>query len=211
MTEKNSNRGEEILRAAENVFVAHGYAAATMDQVAADAGISKGSLYNYFEGKEDLFTKLCHSCLDEDQAEVERRLGSDDSAADKLDWLLEHWYRIRQDYRQLSSLIMEFWATAARQGQSGKMKEVFKEKTTFWIRHIEAILRQGVASGEFRPSLDVEVATRMLLAIADGVNIQEIFDIGLNVDREFFDRLKKSIMLGLTPEPNEPQHVKGNQ
>ena len=51
-------RREEILAAAEKVFEANGYAAATIDAVAAAAGVAKGSIYNYFKSKQDLFTQL---------------------------------------------------------------------------------------------------------------------------------------------------------
>lgn len=40
------------------VFITHGYAAASMDQIAVTAGVSKPTLYNYFKNKEGLFTAL---------------------------------------------------------------------------------------------------------------------------------------------------------
>lgn len=48
-------RPEEILRAAMEIFVERGYAAARLEEVGARAGVSKGTLYLYFNSKEDLF------------------------------------------------------------------------------------------------------------------------------------------------------------
>ncbi|MFA5915908.1 MAG: helix-turn-helix domain-containing protein, partial [Burkholderiales bacterium] len=48
-------RPEEIIAAALELFVERGYAATRLDDVAARAGVSKGTLYLYFENKEDLF------------------------------------------------------------------------------------------------------------------------------------------------------------
>lgn len=48
-------RPEEILRAAMQTFVERGYAATKLEEVAARAGVSKGTLYLYFSNKEDLF------------------------------------------------------------------------------------------------------------------------------------------------------------
>jgi AcrR family transcriptional regulator len=48
-------RPAEILEAALDVFTEHGFAAAKLDEVARRAGIAKGTLYRYFDTKEDLF------------------------------------------------------------------------------------------------------------------------------------------------------------
>ena len=48
-------RPAEIVEAAEEVFAARGFAAATLDEVARKAGVAKGTLYLYFDTKEDLF------------------------------------------------------------------------------------------------------------------------------------------------------------
>ena len=48
-------RPQELLAAALDLFVERGYAATRLDEVAARAGVSKGTLYLYFENKEELF------------------------------------------------------------------------------------------------------------------------------------------------------------
>ncbi len=52
---KRDNRRESILDVAQDVFLAEGYAAASMSTIAAKLGGSKGTLYNYFSSKEELF------------------------------------------------------------------------------------------------------------------------------------------------------------
>ena len=49
---------EQILRGAMQVFLQHGYAGTSMDRVAAEAGVSKHTIYNHFQGKEGLFIAL---------------------------------------------------------------------------------------------------------------------------------------------------------
>lgn len=48
----------QILNGAREVFLSHGYDGASMDQIAKTAGVSKGTLYVYFPGKEALFREL---------------------------------------------------------------------------------------------------------------------------------------------------------
>ncbi|QDH17069.1 TetR/AcrR family transcriptional regulator [Swingsia samuiensis] len=51
-----NNKKEQILRGAEKVFLAVGYERASMSQIAREAGVSKGTLYNHFDGKASLFS-----------------------------------------------------------------------------------------------------------------------------------------------------------
>lgn len=53
-----SNKARLILAGALEVFTAHGYSAASMDRIAAAAGVSKSTLYSYFQDKEGLFVAL---------------------------------------------------------------------------------------------------------------------------------------------------------
>jgi AcrR family transcriptional regulator len=53
-----ADKPEQILQGAMQVFLQYGYAETSMDRVAAQAGVSKHTIYNYFEGKEALFVAL---------------------------------------------------------------------------------------------------------------------------------------------------------
>ena len=69
--EQPAAKHDAILAAAEKVFNGSGYAATTMEMVAVEAGISKGSLYNYFQSKEDLFKQVFANAVTVAWAEVE--------------------------------------------------------------------------------------------------------------------------------------------
>jgi AcrR family transcriptional regulator len=51
-------KGEQILQGAMHVFLQHGYAGTSMDRVAAEAGVSKQTIYSHFQDKEGLFVAL---------------------------------------------------------------------------------------------------------------------------------------------------------
>jgi AcrR family transcriptional regulator len=55
---QDSRKRRQILDGARRVFLAHGFDAASMSDIADDAGVSKGTLYVYFDSKEDLFRAL---------------------------------------------------------------------------------------------------------------------------------------------------------
>ncbi len=61
---------DAILAGAMREFLAHGYAATTMDKVTAAAGVSKTTVYNYFQDKEGLFTALIERLAQENYREA---------------------------------------------------------------------------------------------------------------------------------------------
>ncbi|GMU41728.1 MAG: hypothetical protein AMXMBFR23_25940 [Chloroflexota bacterium] len=77
-------RRQEILAAARTVFIEKGYAAATINDIAAEAGVAAGSIYRYFPGKADLIAEVALDCFHAD-ADRWRSLGSEhDSPARAL-------------------------------------------------------------------------------------------------------------------------------
>ena len=60
-----SARRKQLLAAAQQIFVAHGYHAAAMDDIAERAGVSKPVLYQHFPGKLELYRALLTTCADD--------------------------------------------------------------------------------------------------------------------------------------------------
>ena len=112
-----ADRKEAILAAAEAVFAANGYAATTMDAVASKAGIAKGSLYNYFQSKEALFEEVFTKAVSILEADALRILAEPISASERLSRFLDYRCERLEDSSQIGRLVLEFWATAAREQQ----------------------------------------------------------------------------------------------
>lgn len=73
---ERQERRASILDAAEAVFAAKGFAQATMDDIAAEAQLSKGTLYLYFKNKDDLLLALASRSVETAVEELERVAGS---------------------------------------------------------------------------------------------------------------------------------------
>jgi AcrR family transcriptional regulator len=71
--QKVAEKAEAMLAGAMQEFVSCGYAAASMDRIAVAAGVSKPTLYSYFQGKEGLFTALIQQMSQSDQVLDESR------------------------------------------------------------------------------------------------------------------------------------------
>ena len=201
-----TDRRSAILAAAGKVFHAHGYAATTMEAVAAEAGVAKGSLYNYFRSKQELFTQLFTETIAADEAEVEQLVAEPIPAAEKLQKLLDNVFVQLERYTTIGGLMLEFWATAARQQHRGELAEMFEQMFSRWRRRIAAIVSQGIESGQFRADIDPEVAASLILAVVDGIIVQSILDVGVSFgpDSHYLAALKRGLLAALTAWAGPP-------
>lgn len=154
-------RPAELTAAALDVFVEKGYAATRLEDVAARAGVSKGTLYLYFAGKEELFKAVVREGLLPALAEGEKLVAGFAGPSDAL----------------LREVVGGLWRLIGSQRIGGIPKLVFAEARNFpeiaAFYHEEVIQRgtalvrvvieRGIACGEFR-SADVEVAVRIVVA-----------------------------------------------
>lgn len=154
-------RPGELTAAALDLFVERGYAATRLDDVAARAGVSKGTLYLYFASKEALFKAVVREGLLPALAEGEALVASFSGDSEAL-------------LREVGS---GMWRQIGAQRIGGIPKLIFAEARNFpeiaRFYHQEVILRgtalirsvveRGVRRGEFR-TVDVDAAIHIVLA-----------------------------------------------
>jgi AcrR family transcriptional regulator len=149
---------KNILEAASEVFAERGYEKSTVRDVAGRAGISVGGIYLYFRNKEELYTGLMRSQMDEFLGRVERL--REDLPLTALRRLIELYMEIAVTRtKMLSAGIKEYDLEFKR-----PIREAFFRK-----QHaiIAGILQQGVRDGSFR-SMDCNDAALMILITLRG-------------------------------------------
>ncbi|MBL7133210.1 MAG: TetR/AcrR family transcriptional regulator [Phycisphaerae bacterium] len=195
---KSGDKRQAILNAAEKTFGANGYAATTIEQIAADAGISKGSVYNYFRSKQDLFMELFAQSVATDEAQVDTLLNQPIPASRKIEALLDMWFKSFEHYERIGALFLEYWATAAREHREGGLAATFQQMYARWRGRIAAIIEQGIDSGQFRRELDTQWVVTGIMAMLDGLTIQAIVKTGVGVDEGFLAEFKRGLLVSLT-------------
>jgi len=170
-----------ITRAAAEVFASKGFQGASVDDIAAAAGISKGSLYGYFKNKEDLFYATFQAFQQELVLECEAVIGAQTTARDKLSSCLMMSMSSLQHNIKLFPLTLELWAAAS----SGAARERFALVMENLYREFRAmtagLISAGKASGEFRDDVDAEAVAAWLVGGLDGLMLQYWFDQSLDV------------------------------
>jgi len=160
MRRKEARPGE-LLAAALELFVERGYAATRLEDVAARAGVSKGTLYLYYSGKDDLFRAVVRGGILPAIAEAETLAGSFTGSASEL----------------LRTVVSGIRGSVADSPLSGIPKLIIAESRNFpdlarfyydevicrGFGVMSAILERGIEQGEFR-RLDIEPAARAMMA-----------------------------------------------
>ena len=195
-----ARRRREILAAAQEAFDASGYAATTVEEVAAKAGISKGSIYNYFRNKQDLFEHVFSEFLAPDEAEVDRMLAQPRSAAEKMLGYLDYCFEQMARFCRIGKLVLEFWTAAAREPQHANLAWSLHEMYDRTLERVRSIVAEGIETGEFRPGLDPRTAAAVILAAVDGTIVHAIV-LGWEFDQVFVRTFTDSLMAALRPQP----------
>ena len=154
-------RPSEILDAALELFCKKGYSATTLEQVAKTAGISKGTLYLYYDNKEELFRSMVRELLLPHVEEFERQAGEfSGNSADLLRSMAIEWWKNVGD----SSLSGMPKLMIAEAGNFPELAKFFVETVILRSRKLVAkILERGIERQEFKPC-DPEMTARILLS-----------------------------------------------
>lgn len=154
-------RPQELLEAALDLFVEKGFASTRLEDVAKRAGVSKGTLYLYYENKEDLFKAVVRSTIVPALGHAESSIaGFDGPSAELLRMIVMGWWRNVGDTKA-SGIVKLVMAEA---GNFPDLAAFYKEEVIDrGTQMISGLLARGIARGEFR-DMDVNQATQVLMA-----------------------------------------------
>jgi AcrR family transcriptional regulator len=189
MTPKRVDREEKqqaIVGAALEVFARRGFTAATIEEIARTAGLGKGTVYQYFGSKDDLFFAVFQAFVGQvGQQARGLAAGPALSAAGRLRTLIVGLMDIDDEARRLFSLTFEFWAAAASGAPAlrTRVASLFRDSYAELGVMVAETIRDGVARGEFDPAVDVGAVTAVLIGSMDGLYLQAWFDPTINPAR----------------------------
>jgi len=154
-------RPEEILDAALEVFTAKGFTAARLEDIAHAAGISKGTLYLYFNSKQEIFEAAIQHTITPRLEQVEKLVSDDDGpVADLLARLIREWWSnvTGSHISALPKLII------SEAGNFPELAEFFTRNVVRRTRQLfAAVIQKGIDRGEFITG-DATTLARLALA-----------------------------------------------
>ena len=160
-TRRKEARPAELISAALDLFVERGFSATRLEDVAARAGVSKGTLYIYFPSKDDLFKAVVRGGIVPAIERAEKLLDEHQGSADEL----------------IRNLVKGWWTSVGSTRLGGIPKLMisesrnFPELAQFYYREvisrghrlIAAAVQKGIDSHEFRP-VNVDYVMRLVIA-----------------------------------------------
>ncbi len=168
----SQERVEQILNAATSVFARLGFNNARMDDIVAESGLSKGTLYWYFKSKDDIIKAILDGMFEGELAHLRDLHTSQGTASERL---LELTQRAIDDLHGMTSLIpitYEFYTLAFRQK---KVRQALQSYFRSYIDILAPLIQQGIDQSEFRP-VSARQAAIAISAIYEGTVLLWVAD-----------------------------------
>lgn len=192
-----AQRVGDILAAARQVFAKRGYAAASIAEIAAEAGVAEGTIYKFFDSKRHLVVRVMESWYESMLAEFEKNLPGIDGARNRIRFLI---------WRHIASLtentdLARLFGNEARNG--GDYQSELHELNRRYTHVFLEACREGMANGELRPDLPVTLVRDLVFGGIEHHLSPMLYGHG-KVDAEEATRLiMDTVFGGIAPRPQD--------
>ena len=169
----------QIARAAVKVFAESGIARAKMIDVARAAGVGKGTIYEYFRSKDDLFEYAVKHFFESISEDLTVALSLETDPARQLETLIRTTFESIRKAGPEAHIMLEIWAEGVRSGVDYfDLAAMYSDYRTL----IAGIITAGIEKGQFR-AVDPLLTGASIIAALDGLLLQWIlledaFDLG---------------------------------
>lgn len=164
MAKKTGEKYHAIIEAAITVIARYGYHNSQVSKIAREAGVADGTIYLYFQNKEDVLISLFRVKMNEFTSVIRKELRTRHHVMVKLARLITmHFSRLEADRNLALVLQIQLRQSdpAIRAGITQPLKEYFDV--------IEDLVHEGLERGQFRTDMDVQVARQMIFGTMDEV------------------------------------------
>ena len=155
---------KKILEAAATVFSQKGFHQATMDEIAKEAGVAKGTLYYNFSGKSKLFAATVTEGMEKIIGQVERELESDLPFKEHLRKLIRSNLLLYLKYSDLSKIVFNELTS----GIDNDVLEKIEKVRLRYIDFVSDLLRQGQERGYLK-EIDTRLAAVGIIGLMDSL------------------------------------------
>ncbi|GAB4263839.1 TetR/AcrR family transcriptional regulator [Thermincola ferriacetica] len=179
------DKRKKIIDIALDEFAGRPYSKASLSRIVARAGIAKGSMYQYFEDKKDLFMYLLELAAREKLAYIEQEV---DPSADFFTAFAQSMLagiRFNLDHPKLSRVIANAMDSAGEEA----LHDFIAKGRKMTLEYFSQMIRRGQEQGSIRKDIDIKLASYMVSSMLSQGLTEYILDIlgGSAVD----DLLKK--------------------
>lgn len=181
---KDPQKAEAILKAAVKVFSRDGLDKGTIADIAKEAGIGKGTVYEYFSSKDEIFNAIEGAMMDELVGALEHLHSMEISPTDKVRTFMRMGTEMIFEMQDSVLILTELWAQSARKAWGSTTHTALMESYNHMRDLLILILEEGIQAGEFRQMNKDGVAT-LCTAFVDGL----IWQFLIIRDKDRFEKI----------------------
>ncbi|HEY8285323.1 MAG TPA: TetR/AcrR family transcriptional regulator [Chloroflexota bacterium] len=169
----SETRKSQILDAAATVFARLGFHQARMDDIAAEARLSKGALYLYYKSKDAIVFAILRLFFGHALQDLRAPRTSTGSVAAQLFDIIHQATAEMERIPGVQAISFEFYAVAARQSA---VRDYLRSYFGEFRDGLAAIIQRGIDSGEFRAGMDPQAAAFTVVALMEGLALLWMMD-----------------------------------
>ena len=172
--ERLARTRERLLAAAATVFAQRGYHAASVEEVASEAGYSTGAVYHHFKGKEDLFLALFEEHVAERIRDYAETFARGQDTEQQARGGADRWMAFLREEPNFFPLYVEFWAAAIR---DPKLRRRFSARLGAFRDTFASQIEQGAedAGVELPPGFAQQFGI-VINALGNGMALEKLAD-----------------------------------
>jgi AcrR family transcriptional regulator len=198
----SEERKSQILEAALAVFARLGFQQTRMDDIANQAGLSKGALYLYYKSKDAIIAALLEYFFTQEFKRLQKFIAVERQEsisiseqlitfsreiASTLDWM-----------QQFIPIAFEFYALA---GRDQNVRQFLKDYYTSYQKELAHLIEHGIARGEFR-AIDAQITATALVALYEGLALLYFIDPQTLQRTEQVETAVRLLLTGIQNHPS---------
>ncbi len=184
MTKKvpKDTRINSVLEAAINEFIEKGYENASMDAIAARAGLTKGGLYYHFKSKDDVLIKANERFMEPISKMINDALNAPTAVEGISSYLKNYLSYWAAHPRELSFIFLTFMKTLS----NDNITNIYNGYSAQYINFFTALYQKGIDNHEFS-SFNTRSTACALMSALDGVIGYVVLDNTLTLEQTIYD------------------------
>ncbi len=186
-----------ILNAALKVFSKKGTANTKIADIAKEAGIGKGTIYEYFKNKEDILNSLHKFIFSQYDEAISVKIFKIKDPSEKIRALVNAFTEVIDEVSfDTMKLYIEFWAESVRKREEEKMYKYQRKFVDEYRELIAGILDEGVRAGVFR-KMNTKITGSILFASMDGLMFQIMLDSDVFTFKDACNEITELFLRGI--------------
>ena len=172
---ERENRKNAILKAARKLFFEKGFKPVTVESIARKAELSKGSIYLYYNSKEEIYTQILLNDIDKFHKSISDLLQNPSSASESLVKLANIYVDFFLNDRELFRILMTFMLHTSDMNLPEDLHDHIVKTTNKTIGIIEQVFKYGVERGEFPATLNLRQNRNAVWGMLNGIISLHLF------------------------------------